>query len=1036
MRKITALLMFVLFSATQLWAQTKTVTGKVTDEKGMPVSGASVIADGTKPPRGTSTNKEGLFTLTVPSTVKSLTISGVGTEKQTVNIGSSNAVTVTLSKKEEIIDEVTVGYVRVNRKSIASAVTSIGSKPFDNTPITSLDQGLAGKATGLSVLNASGLVGGDVKINIRGIATLSSGTSPLIIMDGVPVVDGDQGQLYNKANALADINPADIESVEILKDAAATAIYGSRGTNGVILITTKKGKAGTNVVTYDNYVGIVTQSNKINVLNGTQYTSVLNTLARNAGQAADIANYPDLDGDGNPDIVSTDWNKVMTRPGFTQNHNVSVSGGTNKSNFFASANYNDLENYMLSNRQTRGSARMNYTTKVLNDKLEVGFRTTYSKNKTIGLGTGVGSSGATSLGGYPFAALTRYPNVPVFETNGDYFLGDGGNTIANNSPNPLAAQVENYDNRVSNRFLGSVYAEAKFLKKFKFKTNIGVDYQSAFTTQFWSPNDGNNGALYNGVAQTVGSDQNIWNWSNTLVYDNKFGEHTLNILAGNEYFRHKGAYNYAVGVGINDLSIKQINASNYGFVDVENSGQTDDDNEGLASFFGGLNYSYKNKYYVTANFRRDAYSGFGYDSKWGNFPGASIAWRISDENFFGNKLKDIFTEAKIRLSYGKTGNNRVGQFGYLQRYVTALYADNPAVGLGAVGNSTLRWESNQQMNFGVDLVIKKKHSLTIDYFSKKSIDLVTSNPILQTGGIGSSLIDNVGTIETKGVELSLKNPIIDKKDFSWISSFNFTYAKNNVIKVNDDPNKTEIASGYGVAKEGYELGSARMIRWAGVNPANGLPTFLDINGVRKQYDFANTSTPWTLVSDGTTTSPITAADRVILNGQTPNPKFFGGLSESFKYKNIDFSFDLQYAFDFKVYSNTLSTLHSFSSTRNKSTLILNAWTTPGQNTDVPRLYFGDAFWTGNLNTRWLYSGDFIRVKSLQIGYSLSPRVLKNLNITKWRFYVQGQNLYNFTNYPGTDPETSSLNTGAIGGGFDQFRPYLPRIVTFGMSVGF
>lgn len=1029
MKKILLVVLSFVIAVTGIYAQNRTIKGKVTDEKGLPAVGVTVKAGKAQ----TSTDVNGAFTISVAPGVNRIEFNSATFDSKSLAVPAGNTLDVKLTtivtSTEEVV--VTTGYQTVAKKAYSGASATVKSEAFENKPVLSFDQALTGKAAGVQVNTGSGLVGESVVIRVRGTGTISGNAAPLIVIDGVVMTQGNQGQLYNPANALADINPADIENVEILKDAASAAIYGSLGTNGVIIVTTKKGKSGTGTLTYDAYAGYVTAGNRVQVLNSDQYISTINRLRSNMSLGS-IASQVDLNGDGIVDNINTNWQDEAERQGFTQNHQITASGGGPKGSYYASINYNDIESFILVNRQTRGSVRLNVTSKV-NDRIEVGIKSQFSRTKSYGLGSGTGGA----LSGYPFGALTMYPNVPVKDplNPNSYYLGQGGNAIAINTPNPIAVQELNFDQRTSNRFIGSAYAEAKILNDFKFKSQVGIDYLISSNDQFWNPLVGDGQGL-GGVAQTTATDMYAWTWTNTLTYNKKFGNHSINALAGYEAFRTYGKWYYAFGITLNDPRFTSLNPANYAQTGAENNNPSNADaNRGRSSYFGSVNYNFKNKYFATFNFRRDAQTSFGADNKWGSFPGGSVAWKISDENFMKN-IK-FLKELKIRASYGVTGNGAVGDFTALQFWGAQQYADIgiPTFGLSQVGNSSLRWERAAQLNIGFDAVIGKKGvNITMDYYKKSAIDLVLANPVLTQAGLGSSIVQNIGKIDNSGVELAISAPVVNKRDFNWDVNFNIAYSRNQIKYFNDV--NGELTAGYSIAKAGYDLGAAFLIRWAGVNPANGLGMWLDASGNAKQYDHSKpAASRWTLLKDGSVTTPITAADRVIDNDKTPYPKFFGGLTQNFRFRNIDLSIDLQYAFDFYIYNNTKSLLMSYANNRNKSVDILNAWTTPGQVTDVPRLFWGDPQFS-SLTSRWLERGDFVRVRNMQLGYSLPKELISKWKISKLRFYVQGQNLFTFTNYSGIDPEANANGNTNIGFGMDVVRPYVPRIVTFGVNVGF
>lgn len=1020
MRKVLALIMCFSLFAMQVWAQKRTITGKVTDEKGAPLAGVSVIAKGTK--SGASTNDQGFFSLLLEPTVKALVFSAVSYKAKEIKLaeGQTN-LSVSMEVDNQQLDEVVVtGYTTINKSKLSGSIAKIGGKEIENRPVLSFDQALTGKAPGVQVNTSSGLVGDNVIIRIRGAASISTGSQPLIIMDGVPLTQGNNGQLYNPVNTLADINPNDIESVEVLKDASATAIYGSRASAGVLLITTKKGKSGETKVTYDAYVGYNSASRRLNVLSASDYVSVINKLRSNAG-LGNVAVTGDLNNDGQPD--ATDWQNEVYRNGLTHNHQVSMSGGAGRTSFYGSINYNDFENYIIVNRQTRGSVRLNMQTK-LTSWLDAGVNTQFSRTKSFGLGSGTGGA----LSGVPFGPLTAYPNVPVFNQDGSYFIGSGGNANLNNTPNPVAVQNLNFDTRDTRRFIASAFVEAKIINGLKFKSQYNIDYLTAYTDQAWDATIGDGSSLA-GLAQTVNNERRNWSWFNTLNYTKRINNHEFGALAGIEYTKTFGQWHYASGVSLNDPLFRLIDPANYTTVSAQSAV---DASNGLASYFGGVNYGFKNKYLATFNFRADAYSGFGKDNRWGYFPSGSLAWKISDEKFWGKRW--VVSNMKLRGSYGIVGNSNIGSFPSLGTFAPNQYADLPALNLTNPGNSSLRWERTAQTDIGTDFTLFNKVNITLDYYKKETVDLILNNPVLATLGFpGNTITENIGEIENQGLELGINTQLFGKKDFSWDINFSGAYNVNKVLTTNALGN--DIAGGFGLARPGFNLGSFFLIRWAGVNPANGLPTWLDINGVRKQYDqSAVAANRWTLVNGGTVTTPITATDRVLDNNKTPYPKFYGGLTQNFRYKNFDLSVDLQYAFGFYLYNSTKAFLLGYVNNRNKSTDLLNAWTKAGDQTDIPRLFWNDNQ-QNQASTRFAEKGDFVRVRNIQFGYSLPRKLLTKMNIQKLRVYGQVQNAFTFTGYTGVDPESNANGNTNIGLGVDNFRPYLPRTITFGISLG-
>lgn len=1020
-RLLTFCLLLMALGSYDLYAQNRTVRGKVVNEKGEPVASASVKIKNAK--TGTVTANDGSFSVTGGNNTV-LIISSLGFESQEIEVGTQTDINVQLKSVAGNLGEVVVvGYQQIRKANLTGSVAKVNGEEVANRPVMSFDQALTGKAAGVQVNTASGLVGDNVNIRIRGAASISSGSQPLIVIDGVPITQGGDGQLYNPVNTLADINPNDIESVEVLKDASAAAIYGSRASAGVLLITTKRGKAGATKLSYDGYYGVNRASRRLDVLDGEQYNTVINKLRSNAG-LTNIANYGDYNGDGQIDPISTDWQDEVYRNGPTQNHNLSISGGSGKTTYYGSLGYNDFQNYIIINRQKRSSGRLNLTTQATN-WLEVGIKMQYSQTTSYGLGSGTGGA----LSGVPFGPLTAYPNVPVFNEDGSYYTGAGGNSPLNNTPNPVAVQQLNNDTRESRRLIGSFYGEAKLFEGLKFKSQFNVDQLSGFTEQYWDASVGDGSGLA-GLAQTVANEKRVWSWTNTLNYITRIGEHDINALAGAEYTRRNGVGYYASGVGINDPLFRLIDPANFASVSAQNYIT---ENNGLASYFGGLNYGYQNKYIATFNIRADAYSGFGRDNRWGYFPSGAVAWRISKENFMQNLT--FIRDLKLRASYGITGNSNIGDFPALATFAPSQYADIPALNLNSPGNSALKWERTGQFDAGFDLTLNKNIQITFDYYKKKTKDLILNNPVLATLGFpGNTITQNVGEITNDGLELGLNIPVINQKDFTWDLNFNAAWNRNKVIATNE--NGDDILGGNSVIRPNTNMSAFFLIRWAGVNPTNGLPTFLDVNGNRKQYDQSQAAANrWTMVSDNSVTTPITAADRVVHNDKTPYPKVFGGLSQNVRYKNFDLVLDLQYSLGLYVYNNTLQNLMTFNTNRNKSVEIQNAWTKAGDQTDVPRMFWGDNQWS-QASTRWLEKGDFLRFRNVQIGYSLPQSALDKLKLSRIRLYVQVQNIWTITGYSGVDPEANSNGNVNIGLGIDSFRPYLPRTITGGVNIGF
>jgi TonB-linked SusC/RagA family outer membrane protein len=629
------------------------------------------------------------------------------------------------------------------------------------------------------------------------------------------------------------------------------------------------------------------------------------------------------------------------------------------------------------------------------------------------------------------------PNIPVYGPDGKYYTGIGGNTIAYTIPNPEGVTHLNYENRDARRFIGNAFGEVQLIKGLKFKSQVNVDYSSALVDAFWNPDIGD-GVGTNGLRQTLYGEKNTWGWFNTLNYNRQIGaDHELNVLAGAEYTRRTSSFTYNFGVGIKDPDLLMIGPENYDEVGGDNgTGGVDD---GLASYFGSINYGYRKKYLATVNFRTDADSRFGRNNRWGYFPSASVAWRVTQEDFM--RPYRFVNDLKLRASYGVTGNSEIGYYTAISTYAPGSYADIGMLTLSNPGNAALRWERHLQFNVGMDAVLWKNTSFTLEYYNRKTIDLILDNPVLATLGYPNNTItENVGKLQSRGIELTVGTPVVHKKSFHWDVNFNIAWNKTKVIATNlfgvDLYDNKDATAQFSIARPGQPLGIFYLIRWGGVNPANGLPTFLDINGNQKQFDItASTPNRWTMVKDGAVTTPISATDRVVLTNKSPYPKFYGGFSQTFNYMAFDAGIDLQYAFGFYIYNQSKQTLMNFGNSRNKSEDILDAWAKAGDNTDVPRLYWGDNSWATTASTRWLEKGDFVRIRNVQLGYTFPKSITDRIKASRLRFFVQANNLYTFTGYSGIDPESNSVGNTNIGLGIDKMRPYLARTYTMGINVG-
>jgi TonB-linked SusC/RagA family outer membrane protein len=1035
---MSLVLMLTLFQA--VLAQTRAVSGRVTDQKtGDGLPGATVLLKGTT--TGISTNAEGDFTLNVPAQGGTLVISSVGMVTQEVALGNRTSVTVALATDNKQLSEVVVtGYGgSQDVKDITGSIATVKGDKFLNQPVQSLDQALTGRAAGVQVTNTGGALGDGVSVRIRGANSISGSSQPLYVIDGIPVNTRENANVFNggngtRYNPLADINPNDIASVEVLKDAAAAAIYGSRAANGVIVITTKRGRNGQNTISFNGYVGLNQPTRFPKLLNGDDFTVIQNEKASNrygAGTANSvIARDVDVNGDGVPD--RTNWLDQIYRNALTQNYQAALQGGTEKSSYYASADYSDQNGIITTNRLRRGSVRLNLD--ITPKKwLKAGVSSNYAQSQNNGVLTDGYLAGAT-VSGYNAA-----PNVPVYGADGFYYLnsagnlGSGNNTttssfIANQVSNPTAVLELNRNANTARRLLANAYIEIQPVTGLRLTSKFGVDYLDNFEDQFSDQRLSGLGRSYTGLVQDNRLDRTQTNWQNYVNYDKVFGG--------------KHSVNATVGMELQNLTEQQVYAGASNLVDpffngiydglaagTPFSGGTKFGN-GFRSFFGRASYSYDERYYIQLSQRADEDSRFGANNRRGYFPSVSLGWRIGGENF----MKDItaISNLKLRASYGLVGNsNGVGSYSARTLYGGGQYADLNGLALAQVGNPDLRWETSKKFDVGFDAgFVGDRITMSFDFFNNDISGLLLNAQLPgQLGVPGGAITRNVGSMFNRGIEATITtNNVTTESGFRWTSAFNITVIKNLVTGLNDP---ADIISGVQRASIGAPLGVYRLVQWAGVNPTNGNAQFLDANGNIKQY---NPNTGTYLTGDGAPTSAITQNDAIYMK-ETGYPTYYGGFDNTFSFKGLELGLFLQYSGGNKIYNATraglLTNLYN-----NNLEEIKERWTTPGQVTNVPRLYLADNV-SQQASTRWLEDGKFLRLRQISLGYNLPKTVYERFGLGNLRVYALVQNAYVWTKYSGTDPEVNSnRNNTNIGYGIDNRSVPQTRSYTLGFNVSF
>ena len=1017
-------------------AQNRTISGTLKDDNSKAVVNASIVAKGTNV--GTSSDADGKFSISVPNSARVLVITGIGYDPQEVSIGSRTSFDISLkSSSVNMEDVVVVGYGTQQKKAFTGSASKIDAKEFATLVTPSIDKQLAGRAAGVQVSNAGGDPSAPARIRIRGVNSISQGQAPLIVVDGVPFITGNLAANVN-SNALGDINPNDIENIEILKDGSATAIYGSRAANGVVMITTKKGdKSGKMKVNYDAIFGLSSTASRFDLLNADEFVMIANEKRANAGLAAAARR--------SPTGTNTDWQDVVfNKQALAVQHNISFSGGTQKSSYFFSGNYSDQRGILVSNRNKAYRLRFNFDTEI-NKYVKFGNNLTLSKQDDLGQ-----NDGTNALSGGIASTLRMLPNVEPYSTTnptGYNILGPtlnsvgfGPNTIAvdDNYTNPAFTLNENIFASDKMRAVNSSYLEFSLLKGLKFRTAFTFDMLNEYAFSSNSPLHGDG---FGSGGSATNTSQSIQRWviQNYLNYNKSFGNHNFFLTAGQEAQKDQSRFVQGTLQQISDpFFITQNLITGSGALQFGSGGFG---KSGFQSLFGRLNYDYKNKYFLQGSVRRDGQSSLAPENRFGYFPGFSAGWRISQEKFWQNStfLKNL-NEVKFKASYANVGN-QLGGFPYLSTFSSAAYGNIPGLSPNLIGNRALQWEENKKYDVGVEVGIKEgRYNLGIDYFLNDLDKLVLGVPTPNSAGIpGNAISQNIGTARNTGVEFTLGGDIIRTKNFTWNSSFNHTSLTNKITSLYQVGGKDikEIPGTYNLLKVGASLNVLWGYQFAGVNTANGNPMYNNAAGALVQHNIANGAYYFANNLNDPTFGAQTSlgvTDRRELGLSLPT--FFGGWNNTFQLKQFSMDVLIRYSGGNKIMNITRQEALLSQNFHNNGKEILERWTTPGQVTNVPRLVQGQG---NNINqnglavSRFVEPGDFIRLQNLTFSYTMDSRKLSektNGYIKSVRFFVQGQNLAVWSKYSGLDPENASQN-----GQDNAVSPQL-RVISTGLSFGF
>jgi len=1044
-KSILMTLALLLFN-TITFAQQKTISGKVTDSSNEPTPGVSVVVKGTT--IGTITDIDGNYSLTVTDASSELVFSFIGMKSQTIKIGSQSTINVMMEADVSDLEEVVVvGYGVQKKKLVTGATAQVKGEALEQRNSTSALQAMQGQSAGVSITSTSGQPGSDYKVVIRGVGTIGN-SGPLYIVDGV------------QTDGISFLNPSDIESVDVLKDAASAAIYGSRAANGVILVTTKKGTKGKAQITFDAYYGVQNLAKEIDLLNARDYAMIMNEQAINSGTKPsnvpfDVNNLPYYTNSGkNADINWMD--EMMTSNAKTQNYVFGLNGGTEQGTYSLSIAYNSQEGLVGGKENSnyeRYNARFNAEHKLYDNHVRIGHHLNLSYVNRNGIS--VGGIYSNTLRG----AFSTTPLLPMYDNNGDYFNSNSkvwtdqfGNTFFNvNAVNPYASmQLNNMNDIDEQRLLGDIYAEIDLTKNLMFKTTYGVDYFS-YGDHTYKP-------IYTLSSTTFNSQSSVsqsmnknfaQNWDNLLTYSKTFGEHKIDVMAGMSVRKSQGYWMSTTNTNaqFNDLEHAYIdNTTNTVYSNGMSIGGGPNTEDRLLSYFGRVQYDYKETYMFNATFRADGSSKFAEGNQWGYFPSVSGGWVISNENFMSG-TKSFMDFLKIRASWGQNGNQNIPAYQYMApiQFTNATYAFGNAestVTNGAfpsrLANEDIKWETSEQLDFGFDArFLHNSLGVNFDIYKKTTKDWLILAPTQATQGTSAPVI-NGGDVINQGVELVLNyNNHIGA--FNYSINANGAYNKNEVGNI---PTEDGIVHGatnvlYQNAKEFYraEDGHAIGYFW-GLETAGIFQSQADITEWKNEGNGIIQSKPApgdVKFVDQNHDGKINDADKVDLGN--PYPDFTYGLSIDMNYK----AFDLSIAGN-GVAGNQL--VQSYRSPNGKwdnyTGAILNRWHGEGTSNSTPRVTNDNINYT-EMSSLFIQDGDFFRISNVTLGYELT-KSFKFKYISKLRFYASVQNLYTFTKYDGMDPEVGYGNNGGDQDNFSSgidvgFYPR-PRTVLFGVNVAF
>lgn len=977
--------------------QEKSVSGKITDNDGDPLPGVTVVIKGTT--LGTVSDIDGFYVISEVSANDIIVFSFIGMTTKEVLANGQNEINVSMSADAIGLEEVVaIGYGTMKKSDLTGSVSSVSSEKLAAYPSLGVSQALQGRSSGVLIQSNNGAPGSALRMRIRGGTSINSSSEPLYVVDGFP------GGILPPAE--------DIASIEILKDASATSIYGSRGANGVVMVTTKKGSVAKTKVVFNTSYSSQDVINKLDLLDKNQFTDYLTEINPNAFDGA-------LVGPG------TDWQDELFRKGSIQNHQLSVAGGSENVKYYLSGIIYDQKGIVLNSAYKRYSVTSNIDVKV-SDKLKIGMNLFARRSINNGVSTQQGSGyGVTTT------ALIAEPTLPIYDENGNYTISNLGDP----KDNPIALAKERNNEIVQDRLQANFFGEYQLMKDLKFKATLGASINNSQNGTYL-PTTLISGKGTGGSASVGSTKYTAKSSENYLTYTKAFDNHDFMAMAGYSYYSTEDRrFSTKTDGFLTDAFLWWHLAGGTQYMnDASSLTKTE-----LSSYYGRINYKYKDRYMLTVNARYDGSSRFAKNNKWAFFPSAAIAWNVAEESF----LKEIekISQLKLRVSYGVTGNQAIAPYQSLAKFEPVHSIQNStkvnAVAPLSVANDNLTWESTAQFDIGFDLgLFNQRIHLVADYYRKETSDLLFSQPLPEYSGY-RTMMRNIGSVENKGFEFALTTVNIDR-EFKWTTDLNFSTNKNKVLELpngEDDfyrvmPGNMVGIGDTNILREGESVGAFYGYVYDGVNQEG--ETILEGNwddyaGGEKYKDISG--------ADGEPDGKIDGNDRTIIGN--PNPDFIYGINNTFEYKGFDLNIFLQGTYGNDMYSFTLMELETLRGVANSTTEALNRWTPTNTNTDVPAANRGRGY---HNSSRWIFDGSYLRVKNIALGYNLPKSALQSLGLSKVRFYVSGQNLFTFTKYRGFDPEvnyrTSSGSGGNLNVGFDYGSYPNAKSYTMGLKVTF